>query len=183
MFLFNDTRLRKKLLTYSFNNPDKDCYLRELSKLISEDPGNLSRELAKLQKEGLYTVTVRGKMKFYSLNKHYPHYNELKTIIGKSDTVEEALRNLIESYNGIKIAFIHGTYVKDNKTPTINLIIAGTFPAIEITDKLRSIAIKSKRKIHLTSYSDDEFTQQRKATGSPLNTAFNDRVIMLKLPL
>ena len=52
--LFN-TKLRRKLLTYSFTHPDEDYYVRELSSLIDEDPGNLSRELRVLEGEGLYT--------------------------------------------------------------------------------------------------------------------------------
>ncbi len=45
--LFN-TKLRKKLLAYSFVHVDDSYYVRELGILIDEDPGNLSRELKKL---------------------------------------------------------------------------------------------------------------------------------------
>jgi hypothetical protein len=40
MSVFLGTKVRKKLLTYSFTHPDESYYVRELSSLIGEDPGN-----------------------------------------------------------------------------------------------------------------------------------------------
>ena len=54
MLLFLKTKLRKKLLAHAFTHPDRKFYVRELAELIKEDPGNLSRELRKLEEEGLY---------------------------------------------------------------------------------------------------------------------------------
>lgn len=75
------TRLRKKLLAHSFSNPDESYYVRELSNLIKEDPGNVSRELRKLEEEGIYSSMIRGNVKFYSLNKSYPLFREVKKIV------------------------------------------------------------------------------------------------------
>jgi len=54
------TKLRKNLLAYSFTHPEESFYVRELSGLIQEDPGNLSRELRKLEGEGIYSSKPRG---------------------------------------------------------------------------------------------------------------------------
>ena len=80
MSVILNTKLRRKLLTYFFTHPNKDYYVRELSSLIDEDPGNLSRELRKLEKEGLFASGTRGRAKFYSLNKQYPLFKEIKKI-------------------------------------------------------------------------------------------------------
>jgi predicted transcriptional regulator with HTH domain len=81
MSLLLGTRLRKKLLAYTFRNPDESYYVRELSKLINEDPGNVSRELRKLENEGIYNCITKGNVKFYSLNKNYPVFRELGKIV------------------------------------------------------------------------------------------------------
>ena len=78
MFLLLNSKLRRKLLTYSFTHPDENYYVRELSNLINEDPGNLSRELRRLEDEGLYTSMIKGRVKIFSLNKRYPLFKELK---------------------------------------------------------------------------------------------------------
>jgi predicted transcriptional regulator with HTH domain len=75
------TKLRKNLLTYSFNHPEESFYVRELSVLIQEDPGNLSRELRRLEEEGIYSSKTRGNAKFYSLNRSYPLFREVKKIV------------------------------------------------------------------------------------------------------
>jgi predicted transcriptional regulator len=75
------SKVRKNLLAFSFNHPGETFYVRELSGLIQEDPGNLSRELRKLEEEGIYSSTIRGNEKFYSLNKSYPFFREVKKIV------------------------------------------------------------------------------------------------------
>ncbi|HCJ67126.1 MAG TPA: hypothetical protein DHV62_07335 [Elusimicrobia bacterium] len=82
------TKLRRKLLTYSFTHPGETYYVRELAKFITEDVGNLSRELRKMEDEGLYNSFWRGKAKFYSLNKSYPLFKELRKIILKTEGAE-----------------------------------------------------------------------------------------------
>jgi predicted transcriptional regulator with HTH domain len=81
MSILLGTKLRKNLLVFSFKHPDESFYVRELSGLIREDPGNLSRELRKLEEEGIYSSTTRGNVKFYSLNKSYPFFLEVKKIV------------------------------------------------------------------------------------------------------
>ena len=75
------TKLRKNLLTYTFKHPEESFYVRELSGLIQEDPGNLSRELRRLEEEGIYSSRTRGNVKFYSLNRSYPLFREVKKIV------------------------------------------------------------------------------------------------------
>jgi len=81
MSIFLGTKLRKNLLAYSFKHPGESFYVRELSGLIREDPGNLSRELRKLEEEGIYSSITRGNVKFYSLNRSYPLFREVKKIV------------------------------------------------------------------------------------------------------
>jgi DNA-binding PadR family transcriptional regulator len=99
------SKVRKNLLAFSFNHPDESFYVRELSGLIREDPGNLSRELRKLEEEGIYSSTTRGNVKFYSLNKSYPFFQEVKKIVlnsvdgGKKTKATATINNRKKSKN------------------------------------------------------------------------------------
>ena len=73
--------LRRKILAHFFTNPESNLYLREIASLINEDPGNLSKELARLETEGIFTAHKRGNQKYFSLNKEYPLYKELKSCL------------------------------------------------------------------------------------------------------
>lgn len=46
------SRLRAKILTLLFKQPDERYYVRQLASLITEDATNLSRELIRLEKTG-----------------------------------------------------------------------------------------------------------------------------------
>lgn len=179
--LFN-TKLRKKLLTYSFTHPDEQFYVRELSVLIDEDPGNLSRELRKLEEEGLYISSIKGKEKFYSLDKDYPLFSELKTIISKTEGVEGSLKDLTSKYRGISCAFIYGSYAKNkqSKTSDIDLVVVGKFPHDKFTRDIRGLESKLNREINFTYYNQEEFSTEKRKKGGFLNLVLKDKNIILK---
>ena len=179
--LFN-TKLRKKLLTYSFAHPDEQFYVRELSVLIDADPGNLSRELRKLEDEGLYISIIKGKEKFYSLNKNYPLFSELKTIISKTEGVDGSLKELVSRYKDISYAFIYGSYAKnkENKTSDIDLVLVGKFPNDKFTRDIRTLESKLNREINFTRYSEEEFAVEKRKKDGFLNLVLKDKNIILK---
>jgi len=182
MFSLLTSKLRRKLLTYSFTHPDENYYVRELSHLINEDPGNLSRELKKLESEGLYTSVTKGSVKFFSLNKRYPLFKELKKIIFKTEGVQGSLKELVKKYEGIVLAFIYGSYAKkrERKTSDIDLVVVGEFPRNSFTRDIRQLESTLNREINFTVYTQGEFEKERKKEGGFLNLVLQDTTIVLK---
>lgn len=182
MSLLLTTKLRKKLLAYSFTHPDENYYVRELATLIDEDVGNLSRELRKLEEEGLYRSFSKGRVKFYYLNKTYPLFKELKKIIFKTEGVEGSLRDLVSKHKGIASAFIYGSYAKnkEKRTSDIDLVLVGKFPRDEFTQQVRNLELKLNREINFSYYSKEEFNKERKKEGGFLNLIIKDKIIILK---
>jgi predicted nucleotidyltransferase/predicted transcriptional regulator with HTH domain len=182
MSVLLNTKLRKKLLTYSFTHSDEDYYVRELSSLIEEDPGNLSRELRTLEEEGLYTSVTRGRVKLYSLNKRYPLFGELKKIIFKTEGVEGSLKELVGGVKGISVALIYGSYAKEKekKTSDIDLIVVGKFPRNKFTREIRTLELKLGREINFTVYTQDEFKKEKRKEGGFLNLILKDKIVILK---
>jgi predicted nucleotidyltransferase len=182
MSVLLNTKLRKKLLTYSFTHPGEDYYVRELSGLIEEDPGNLSRELRVLEEEGLYTSVTRGRVKLYSLNNKYPLFRELKKIIFKTEGVEGSLKVIVGRFKGISLAFVYGSYARERekKTSDIDLIAVGKFPRNEFTRDIRNLESKLGREINFTIYTREEFEKERKKEGGFLNLILKGRVVILK---
>ncbi len=182
MFLLLNSKLRRKLLTYSFTHPDENYYVRELSQIINEDPGNLSRELKRLEGEGLYTSVTKGRVKFLSLNKRYPLFKELKKIIFKTEGVQGSLKDLVQKYEGIKSAFLYGSFAKNGgkKTSDIDLVVVGEFPRNSFTRDVRQLESKLNREINFTPYAENEFAKERKKEGGFLNLVLKDTIIVLK---
>jgi DNA-binding MarR family transcriptional regulator len=64
--------------------PDFRTHVRGLAKLIKEDPGNIQRELKRLEKVGFLQSERQGNTKIYSTNKQFPIFKELQSIVIKS---------------------------------------------------------------------------------------------------
>jgi len=182
MTVLLNTKLRRKLLAYSFTHLDESYYVRELAVLIGQDAGNLSRELRKLEEEGLYASSARGGLKFYGLNKRYPLFNELKTIIFKTEGVEGSLKKVVSKYDGIVLAFIYGSYAKyaEKKSSDIDLAVVGKFPLNKFTLDIRTLEERLGREINFSYYSEKEFEKKRKKLGGFLALVLKERKIILK---
>ena len=182
MSVILNTKLRRKLLTYSFTHPGEDYYVRELSGLIDEDPGNLSRELRKLEEEGLFVSFVRGRARFYSLNKQYPLFKEIKKIVLKTEGVEGSLKEVMAKYKGISFAVIYGSYAKDreNNTSDIDVVVVGEFPVNAFTRDIRSLESKLNREINFTFYTFEELEKERKKEGGFFNLVLKGKIRVLK---
>ncbi|MFA5100094.1 MAG: nucleotidyltransferase domain-containing protein [Candidatus Omnitrophota bacterium] len=177
-----NTKLKRNLLCYVFTHPDESFYIRELSGLIGEDAGNLSRELRKMEENGLFLSRIKGREKNFSLNKNYPFYAELKAIIAKSEGVQGRLRDLVERYPGIKLAFLYGSYASGrlNKKSDIDLFLAGSFDYDKFTGDIRKLESKLNREINFSYFPLAEFAAEKKKAGGFLNLVLKEKVIVLK---
>lgn len=179
---FTGSKLSSKLLSYFFTNPEKSFYVRQLGIILNVDPGNLSRELRKLEQEGIFISSIKGSIKFYSLDKKYPLFNDLKNIVFKTEGIEGSLRQLVSEYTGIEIAFIYGSYAKGKErgSSDIDIVVVGSFPRDEFTRKLRMLESRLNREANFSSYTKTEFDKESEKKGGFLNIVIKGKVILLK---
>ena len=182
MLPFLNTRLRRRLLAFTFSHADENFYVRELAGLIQEDAGNLSRELRKLEREGLFTSHVRGNSKFYVLNPKYSLFDELKRIVFKTTGVAGSLKGVIDDYPGISRAFIYGSCARgeENAASDVDLVVVGQFSRDKFVRQVRGLEVKLRREINFTAYTEEEFKKEKKKAGGFLNTVLKERPFMLK---
>ena len=82
--VFITSRVRRKIVVVYAKYPDFKTHVRGLAKLIKEDPGNIQRELRRLEKAGVLVSEKRGNTKVFSTNKSFPIFKELQAIVIKS---------------------------------------------------------------------------------------------------
>lgn len=176
------SRLRRALLGYFCANSDARLYLRQAAAILGEDPGNLSKELAHLENIGIFTSAMSGKQRYYSLNKQYPLFNELKAVIFKTIGVEGALKKMVASLTGVKKAFIYGSFAREEEKAKsdIDVLLVGNFSEDELIKKLFPLEDKLQREVNYTIYSPQEFARKRKQAGSFLNEVLKTKLICLK---
>lgn len=182
MALLLRSKARSNLLAFFFAHADESYYVREAASLIGEDAGNSSRELRRLEKEGVLSSAMKGRIKFYSLNKRYPLYSDLKSMFFKTEGAEGALKKLVSSQEGIEMAFIYGSFAKgaEKKASDIDIVVVGKFDRDKFTGQLRGLESKLDREINFSSYTREEFDKERKKGGSFLDLILKDKVILLK---
>lgn len=88
--VFITSRVRRKILVVFAKYPDFKTHVRALSKLIKEDPGNIQRELKRLEKGKFLISTKRGNTTIYQTNKQFPILKELQSMVIKSQQMSAA---------------------------------------------------------------------------------------------
>ena len=78
------SKARQRLLAYYFTNPMARLHLRDLAERLSIDPSNLSKELGRLEREGLFRSEVSGRQKYFQLNRQYRLFEEIRGIVAKT---------------------------------------------------------------------------------------------------
>lgn len=79
------SKARVKLLSLFLNNAERKFYSRELAKLTGEHHNAIWRELNHLERIGFLFSENKTNIKYYSVNKGFPLFEELKTIIVKTE--------------------------------------------------------------------------------------------------
>lgn len=82
--LFITSKTRRKIITLYTKYPDFRVHVRGLAKMVKEDPGNVQRELARLEKVGFVKSVREGNAKVYFANQQFKLYRELQGIVLKS---------------------------------------------------------------------------------------------------
>ena len=171
--LLHQTRspLRKKLLAYFFTNPEARLYLREIAVKIGVDAANLSRELARLEKEGVFLSEKRGLQKYFSLNKNYALYRELKSMIFKTLGIQGTLQDVLKNIPGLRRAFIYGSFAKNaeqaHSDVDLCLIVKKTrFDENQLLIKLHKLENELGREINYTFFTEDEWKSKEQAQDS-----------------
>ena len=172
-----------KILAILINQPIKEYYLSELSKIVGKKPGVLQKGLNALERDGLISSRRDGNRRLFRINQDYPLLKEIKSIIQKTAGVEGSLKHLVESTSGINIALIFGSYAKNvmQVNSDIDVLLVGDSNA---EDKfLKGIAHIEKiiqREINYRFYSKDEFKEKFSKNDPFLLEILSDKNILLK---
>ena len=101
--VFITSRVRRKVLTVFAKYPDFKTHVRALSKLIREDPGNIQRELRRLENGGFLISSKKGHTTVYQTNKQFPLLKELQSMVIKSEQIRKRKQGAQKSINNTNI--------------------------------------------------------------------------------
>ena len=158
------SHLRRKLLTFFFVNRKARVYVRQLALALQSDSTNTSRELARLEREGLLRAELEGRQLYYSLNLAYPYLKPLFALLQGSIGILPTLKTALQPLAGIETAWIYGSFARNqaDAASDIDLLIVGQPDPAALAAKVRKAETSLRREINYTVLSSRELARRRR---------------------
>ncbi len=176
------SKARQRLLAYYFTNPSARRHLRDLAERLSIDPSNLSKELGRLESEGLFRSEVNGRQKYFELNREYPLFAEVRGIVAKTVGAAPLIAESLKKILGIEEAFLYGSVAANQQDAAsdIDVLVIGSPKGDLLAQAVEKLERQLGREINYTVMSRKEFESRRKRKDAFLeNVWHNERVALV----
>jgi len=117
--------LRRDLLSWFKLNPSRRIWVRGLAEIIDADPTNVSRELARLEADGILKADTEGRQRYYALNNDSAKLKPYFELLGKSIGVEAVLTGALMGMRGLDSVFIYAPRGK-GAAAEVKLLLVGS---------------------------------------------------------
>ncbi len=176
------SKTRASMLALFFNHPGNEYYLRQIEGLTGYSVGNIRREMGKLEADGLFISRNIGRIKLYRLNKAYPLYDEIKSIVRKTVGIEGGLRSALRRFKDIDFSFIYGSLAegKEKILSDVDIIVIGRVSPKEIKTLFFEYQAKISRELNSIVYSPDEFLRKLKDKNHFISSLIATKKVFLK---
>ncbi|GMQ74849.1 MAG: hypothetical protein BMS9Abin01_0089 [Gammaproteobacteria bacterium] len=178
------TSTQQRVLALLFGQPNRSFFVTELMSLAGSGRGAVQRELGRLARSGLVTVTKVGNQKHYQANRDSPLFEELCRIIKKTVGLQEPVRAALEPLaNKISLALIYGSIAKRSDTAASDidlLIVSDELTLEEIYAALAPVEKLLDRSVNPTLYTSKEFAHRRKTSNSFVTRVLENPYIVLE---
>ncbi|HHT9105411.1 MAG TPA: nucleotidyltransferase domain-containing protein [Candidatus Wujingus californicus] len=156
------SKTRKELFRLYFTNPDNEYYLRELERILDTPVSMIRKELTHLEDAGIFTSSKKGNLAYYSINKAYPLFEELKSIVFKTIGVQGLLKETLKKIKGIVAAFIYGSVAKkeEDVKSDVDLFIIGRIDETRTLREIGKLEKILKREINYSVFTKEEFKKK-----------------------
>ncbi|MCF7860355.1 nucleotidyltransferase domain-containing protein [Patescibacteria group bacterium] len=171
-----------EILKLFFKDQDKEYYFREIAKKINRKPSYCQKYLDNLVEENILLDTRRGNMRFFRLNKKYPLYEEIKSIVSKTIGLENELKELIDKLDNVECAFVFGSIAKktENSNSDVDLMLIGNINQDALTTIISPLEGKIAREINYHIYSNQEIVKKIEEHDGFISNIFSSPIIKLK---
>jgi len=175
---------RQRLLAYYFTNPVARHHLRDLADRLSIDPSNLSRELRRLERDGLFQSEVSGRQKYFRLNREYPLFNEVRSIVAKTIGAVPLIAHSVKTIEGIEEAYLYGSFARNQQDAAsdIDVLVIGTPLGEALAEAMGKLERQLGREVNYTVLSRDEFESRRTRKDAFLESVWHNRRVSLIAP-
>lgn len=175
------SELRCKLLTYFYTNRAARVYVRQLASTLGVDSTNLSRELARLEREGLLRSEIEGRQRYYSINVQYPYLKAVFSLLQGTIGIVPTLATALHRVEGIEKAYLYGSFAKNeaDASSDIDLLIVGHPDAISLAAEVARLEKMLHREVSYTTLKPQELKRKLAAHDPFLTDVWQGKRIEL----
>ena len=175
------SKARQRLLAYYFTNPTARHHLRDLAERLKIDPSNLSKELGRLEREGLFRSEVSGRQKYFQLNREYPLFDEVRSIVAKTIGAVPLLAQSLKKIEGIEEAYLYGSFARNHQDAAsdIDVLVIGRPKANALEEAVQKLERQLGREINYTVLSRKELESRRAGKDAFLENVWHNKRVSL----
>ena len=181
MMLGFRSKARQRLLAYYFTNPTARHHLRDLAEQLSIDPSNLSKELGRLEREGLFRSDVSGRQKYFQLNREYPLFDEVRNIVAKTIGAVPLIAQSFKRVQGIDEAYLYGSFARSQQDAAsdIDVLVIGAPREEVLAETVRKLERQLRREVNYTVLTPKEFKSRRARKDAFLENVWHNKRVSL----
>jgi predicted nucleotidyltransferase len=183
LYLMLDLRskARQRLLAYYFTNPAARHHLRDLAERLGIDPSNLSKELGRLEREGLFRSEVSGRQKYFQLNREYLLFDEVRSIVAKTIGSVPLITQSLKKIGGIGEAYLYGSFARNQQDAAsdIDVLVIGNPREQVLAEAVRKLERHLGREINYTVLTRKEFESRRSRKDAFLENVWHNKRVPL----
>lgn len=172
------SKTRVKLLHLFYKNPERQFYVREITRKIDEQINSVRRELANLLSVGLITSTETDKKLYYQVDKTSRYYQPFLAIFGKEDVKKKQSSSresnkfdLVDRFCGLgslKAAVIAGKLVAGSQAP-VDVLLIGSFVKARVARCMKELEEEERFTLNYTTLTPDDFLYRYQVRDRFLN--------------
>ncbi|MFT7184268.1 MAG: DNA-binding transcriptional ArsR family regulator [Oceanicoccus sp.] len=152
------SKARIKLLTLFLLNPNKEYYVRQLTRELDEQINSVRRELDNLKKMGLLRSRMKSRKKFFTVNVNHVLFRDLRNVIIKARNSSENLVKNIVKMGTVDFLLVSGVFLL--KGGPVDLLIVGEIDK-EALEKFLD-TLETEESIKFSILSTDDFVYRVK---------------------
>ncbi len=117
------SQTRVKLLSTFLLHPEQEYFIRELTRLLSEQINSIRRELENLRRIGLVKARHRNRKKYYRVDTEFFLFTELKSIFAKEVQADSPIVASLKRFSGVRLVVLAGSFVGTESK--VDLLVVG----------------------------------------------------------
>ncbi|HZD59540.1 MAG TPA: hypothetical protein VE439_03665 [Anaerolineae bacterium] len=175
------SKVTVKLLGYFMKQPEKEFYLREISREISEPASATRRELERLETFGLIRSRPVGNHKYFSVWADFPVLSELKGLYLKTDGAIDYLKDRFSGLKGVQLAFLYGGFAERPSAAILEIdaVVVGLVDEGQLKMLVEELQPILARRITCIHYDSGEFGRLLEEKDPSLMEILNGEKIVL----